>query len=231
MLRRVLAGSLACSLGGMLLTAAPALAAVPHTVLPGESLWSISAANGLTVAHAGGLQRPCGGRGPDRGSEHQRAHLSGWTLAAAPVAADARAIPAPGMSPVPSPYGDLYLTPAAAQAWNAMRSEALSVYGIDLYPGGPASAFRTYAQQAAALSGIPRRVRRARQPARHLLARAGHGRGRANARDALGDRPDRLEIRLGEGPRARRVVARRLHRRRLRPVQAGVRAGCCRPTP
>jgi hypothetical protein len=55
---------------------------------------------------------------------------------------------APGMSPVPSPFGDLYLTPAAALSWNAMRSEALSVYGVDLYPGGPASAYRTYAQQA-----------------------------------------------------------------------------------
>ena len=52
------------------------------------------------------------------------------------------------MGAIPSPYGDLYLSPAAAQAWNAMRSEALNVYGIDLYPGGPASAFRTYAQQA-----------------------------------------------------------------------------------
>jgi LAS superfamily LD-carboxypeptidase LdcB len=28
-----------------------------------------------------------------------------------------------------------------------MRAEAMSVYGIDLYPGGPLSAYRTYAQQ------------------------------------------------------------------------------------
>ena len=46
--------------------------------------------------------------------------------------------PAPGMGHVPSPYGELHLIPAAADAWNAMRAEALSAYGIDIYPGGPA---------------------------------------------------------------------------------------------
>jgi LAS superfamily LD-carboxypeptidase LdcB len=55
---------------------------------------------------------------------------------------------APGMATIPSPYGDLPLQPAAADAWNRMREEALSVYGIDLYPGGPLSAYRTYEQQA-----------------------------------------------------------------------------------
>ena len=29
-----------------------------------------------------------------------------------------------------------------------MRSEALGAYGTDIYPGGPASAYRTYQQQA-----------------------------------------------------------------------------------
>jgi hypothetical protein len=56
--------------------------------------------------------------------------------------------PAPGMGHVPSPYGELHLTPAAAEAWNAMRAEALSGYGTDIYPGGPLSAYRTYGQQA-----------------------------------------------------------------------------------
>lgn len=57
--------------------------------------------------------------------------------------------PAPGMGHVPSAHGQLHLTPAAADAWNAMRQEALEVYGIDLHPGGPVSAHRTYEQQAA----------------------------------------------------------------------------------
>jgi len=50
---------------------------------------------------------------------------------------------------IPSPYGVLHLAPAAADAWNAMHAEALRTYGIDLYPGGPLSAYRTYAQQDA----------------------------------------------------------------------------------
>jgi LAS superfamily LD-carboxypeptidase LdcB len=56
--------------------------------------------------------------------------------------------PAAGMGDIPSPYGVLHLVPAAADAWNDMRAEALRTYGIDIYPGGPLSAYRTYAQQA-----------------------------------------------------------------------------------
>jgi len=37
------------SLIAMLITAAPASAAAPHTVQPGETLWSIAAANNLTT--------------------------------------------------------------------------------------------------------------------------------------------------------------------------------------
>jgi LysM repeat protein len=146
MLRRVLAGSLACSLGGLCLAAGPALAAVPHTVLPGESLWSISVANGLTVRTVAAYNGLAENAGLIAGATINVPAV-GEGVAEAPATA-MTAVPAPGMSPVPSPYGELYLTPAAAQSWNAMRSEALSVYGVDLYPGGPASAYRTYAQQA-----------------------------------------------------------------------------------
>ena len=31
--------------------------------------------------------------------------------------------------------------------WNAMREASLNTYGIDLYPAGPFSAYRSYAQQ------------------------------------------------------------------------------------
>jgi LysM repeat protein len=58
-------------------------------------------------------------------------------------------VSAPGLGHVPSPWGELHLDPAAADAWNAMRQESLEVYGIDLYPGGPISAYRTYEQQTA----------------------------------------------------------------------------------
>lgn len=41
--------ALALALSACAVTAAPAAAAVPHTVAPGESLWSIAAANGFTT--------------------------------------------------------------------------------------------------------------------------------------------------------------------------------------
>jgi LysM repeat protein len=144
MLRRAIGASLACSIGSALLATGSALAAVPHTVLPGESLWSISVANNLsvhTVAAYNGLSLD--------------APLLVGTTVYVPTAAEAGfpaavapTTQAPGMATIPSPYGDLPLQPAAADAWNRMREEALSVYGIDLYPGGPMSAYRTYEQQA-----------------------------------------------------------------------------------
>jgi LysM repeat protein len=45
------------------------------------------------------------------------------------------------------PAGSFYLAPGAAESFQAMREASLATYGIDLYPGGPLSAFRTYAQQ------------------------------------------------------------------------------------
>jgi murein DD-endopeptidase MepM/ murein hydrolase activator NlpD len=71
---------------------------------------------------------------------------SGYTTDAASLT---QVVSAPGMGHVPSPWGELHLLPAAADAWNAMRQESLQVYGIDIYPGGPISAYRTYEQQAA----------------------------------------------------------------------------------
>ena len=53
-------------------------------------------------------------------------------------------------SPVPCPScpsGEAYLSSNAAANWNAMRQASLSQYGIDLYPGGPLSAYRSYGQQ------------------------------------------------------------------------------------
>jgi LysM repeat protein len=155
----------ACAVSGALLSNSSAVAATPHVVQPGETLWSISAANNLTtrtVAVYNGL------------SENAMV-VQGTTIYVPTVAEGAAALasgtpgvepsstgtarggggpapttvaPAPGMGHVPSPYGQLHLAPAAAEAWNAMRTEALNVYGTDIYPGGPASAYRTYAQQA-----------------------------------------------------------------------------------
>jgi hypothetical protein len=171
MFPRAIAGWLACSIGGLLASSA-ALAAAPHTVLPGETLWSISAANNLTtrtVAVYNGLPEtaqllvgttvyvPTVQEGaaalasgaltvaPTTSSPGQGTGATGTPEAAISTTTIA---PAPGMGHVPSPYGELHLLPSAADAWNAMRAEALSAYGTDIYPGGPVSAYRTYEQQS-----------------------------------------------------------------------------------
>jgi LysM repeat protein len=164
---------MACAIGAGLLASPAALAAAPHSVLPGETLWSISAANNLTartVATYNGLpenaQLLVGTTIYVPTVEEGAAALASGTPAVAPPATNGAAVgtapagtleaetvttttvPAPGMGHVPSPYGELSLIPAAADSWNAMRAEASSVYGINIYPGGPVSAYRTYAQQS-----------------------------------------------------------------------------------
>jgi LysM repeat protein len=156
-----------------LLACSSAEAAVTHVVAPGETLWSISAANNLTtrtVAVYNGLPEDAAliegttievptveegaaaiATGTAAASPSEAAG-DGETTATAPPTTSATSegeIPAaPTMGHVPSPWGELHLAPAAADAWNAMRQESLEVYGVDLYPGGAASAYRTYDQQA-----------------------------------------------------------------------------------
>jgi hypothetical protein len=169
---RAVARGVGCAIGATLLASSGALAALPHTVQPGETLWSISAANNLTtrtVAVYNGLPEtasvalgttiyvPTVQEGaaalatgapavaPPPGTTPAPVNTA---AAPAPAPSTTAIAPAPGMGHIPSPYGELHLLPAAADSWNAMRAEALSAYGTDLYPGGPASAFRTYAQQS-----------------------------------------------------------------------------------
>jgi murein DD-endopeptidase MepM/ murein hydrolase activator NlpD len=144
-----------------LAAAANAQAAAPHLVQPGETLWSISAANNLTtrtVAAYNGLpedaQLVAGqtievptvseGAAALAGSASSTAAAS----TAVPVTAPAPAAPASWLLPVWTPSGTVYLASYAATAWNAMREESLRLYGQDLYPAGPYSAYRTYDQQA-----------------------------------------------------------------------------------
>jgi LysM repeat protein len=153
--------------------ASGAKASVPHVVQPGETLWSISAANNFTtrtVAAFNGLAEDAyvieGSTIQIPTVEEGAAELAEAGVApGAPTdpaaAAPAAPVPAPtggppppapgstyGLAHIPSPYGELYLEPAAAAAWMMMREEALATYGVDLYPDGPVSAFRTYEQQA-----------------------------------------------------------------------------------
>ena len=103
-----------------------------HTVVAGETLSSIGAANGVTVADlaaANGLD--------------PAAYLIVGTTLSIPAASASTA----GMGHIPSPSGELHLEPAAAESWNAMRDDSIANYGVDLYPAGPASAYRTTEQQ------------------------------------------------------------------------------------
>jgi LysM repeat protein len=172
-IRAVVAGGLAVAAA---VASAPlsASAAVPHTVSPGETLWSIAAANNLTtrtVAAFNGvsedaqvvvgqtIQVPTVDEGAVALASAPAAALPAAPAPAAPAPAEPAPPPettaqssgipsAPGMGHIPSPWGGLHLTPAAAEAWNAMREEALNVYGVDLVPAGPMSAYRTHDQQA-----------------------------------------------------------------------------------
>ncbi len=165
----------------MLLGTAAALAAgapaasasAPHVIQPGETLWSVSAANNLTtrtVAAFNGLPEDAQvivGQTIDVPTVDEGAAA----LATVPVAPDPAVAPAeptaapaapadpapppgmiapaPGMGHIDSPWGQLHLDPAAATAWNAMADAAMQQFGIDLHPGGTVSAYRTYEQQAA----------------------------------------------------------------------------------
>ncbi len=118
-----------------------------HVVATGETLSGIAAANGITteaLAAANGIS-------VDAlliaGTTIQVPGATGSTTPAAPAAAPATA-PTSWVAPVYSPYGTTYLASNAAAAWNSMRDAALTQYGVDLYPAGLLSAYRTYEQQA-----------------------------------------------------------------------------------
>jgi LysM repeat protein len=158
---------IACGLAAATLTmTSPADAATPHVVQPGETLWSIAAANNFTtrtVAAFNGLaedaplvegstvQIPTIEEGA--GALAAAGITPGAPTEPAAVAAPTGGPPAPapgstyGLGHVPSPWGELHLAPAAADSWNAMREESLATFGVDLYPAGPVSAFRTTEQQ------------------------------------------------------------------------------------
>lgn len=106
-----------------------------HVVVAGESLWSVATANGLSVeslAAANGLSS-------------DSYLIIGQTISI--PAGGAAASSTAGLGHIPSPHGDLHLDPAAADSWNSMRQDSIANYGVDLYPEGPASAFRTPEQQ------------------------------------------------------------------------------------
>ncbi|HEX6116253.1 MAG TPA: D-alanyl-D-alanine carboxypeptidase family protein [Solirubrobacterales bacterium] len=163
-MRRVGAGVF---FGTALLVTSPASAAVPHVVQPGETLWSIAAANNLTtrtVAAYNGIAEdaqvalgetidvPTVDEGAatlaTAGTETTTAPAApaaDTTTAAAPASGEI--VPAPGMGHISSPWGELHLDPAAAESWSRMAAAAREQFGVELYPGGTMSAYRTAEQQ------------------------------------------------------------------------------------
>lgn len=148
--------------------APPAGAAVTHTIQPGETLSGIAAANGLTaealaawngipgdhlVIAGASLSVPTpeeaglAATGPAATTATTDPAGTATDPAAAGSAAPATVAPATWLGAIPSPWGDLYLDAGAAAAWNAMREASLAGYGVDLYPAGPLSAYRSSTQQ------------------------------------------------------------------------------------
>ncbi len=119
-----------------------------HIVTPGESLSSIAGANGLSPATLAA----------DNGLSPDALLLIGQTINV-PTSSGTTTISVGAPPPQEQPYwtspvycpscpsGEAYLASNAAAAWDAMRQGSLRDFGIDLYPGGPFSAYRSYAQQ------------------------------------------------------------------------------------
>ncbi len=135
-----------------LATSTPAHGAVAHVVVPGETLTGIAAVNGLSAADVAAWN----------GLPADYFVIAGETInipsfAEAGVVDPAVAVadPAPpaaapvyGLATITGPMGSVQLDSAAAVAFESMRADSLAQFGIDLFPDGSLSGYRTYEQQA-----------------------------------------------------------------------------------
>jgi LysM repeat protein len=127
---------------------------ISHTVQPGESLSSVAAANGIsadTLAAANGISSDA------LLISGQQITIPASSTGGSPVTTTSSATSSAPPEEHPSwtspiycpscPNGEAYLSSNAAYNWNLMRQASLDTYGIDLYPAGPLSAYRSYGQQ------------------------------------------------------------------------------------
>jgi LysM domain/D-alanyl-D-alanine carboxypeptidase len=131
--------------------AAPAGASVAHVVVAGESLSSVAAVNGLStesLAAFNGLSSESwlyeGQTIQIPSADEAAATGTSTTTSSAPAASSSYY----GMATISGPLGSVQLDAAAASAWESMRAAALSGYGVDLYPAGTLSGYRTWEQQS-----------------------------------------------------------------------------------
>ena len=134
-------GAAALASAGTSASAASATGA-DHLVQPGESLWSIATANGITVQEVASFN----------GLAEDALLIAGETIqvptASSGTASGTTVDPSTGLAYLWSPEGSVPLDPAAAASFEQMRQASLSQFGIDLYPAGLLSGYRTYEQQA-----------------------------------------------------------------------------------
>jgi len=126
-------------------SSSPSGTTASHVVAPGESLWSIASASGLSVETLAA----------NNGLPADSLLLIGQTIEV-PASSSSASTTGGGPPPLSPPYwtspiycpcGDVYLASNAAAAWESMRQESLRLYGMDLYPDGTLSGYRSYAQQ------------------------------------------------------------------------------------
>ena len=179
-----------------LATSTPAHGAVAHVVVPGETLTGIAAVNGLSAADVAAWN----------GLPAEYFVIAGETIYVPSLAeagvvdpalladpAAPAAAPVYGLATISGPMGSVQLDSAAAVAFESMRADSLAQFGIDLFPDGSLSGYRTYEQQAYLydlfLSG-PGRPRT--RPGHRPRARDRHRPLRSV--DANGRRPDRAQL-------------------------------------
>jgi LysM repeat protein len=123
---------------------------VSHTVIPGESLSSIAAANGLSYIDLASYN---GVSSDSLLYTGQTIQVPSGTSSVSTTSTSATSSgPPPSdvpywVAPIYCPCGTVYLASNAAAAWEQLRQASLSTYGIDIYPAGTLSGYRSYAQQ------------------------------------------------------------------------------------
>jgi LysM repeat protein len=130
-----------------------ASASVSHTVLEGETLSGIAAANGIStesLASWNGISADTYviiGQTLSVPSAEDLG-ISTTTTTSTSSTGEPASVPASWTTQIYSPLGAAYLASNAAYNWELMRQAGLATYGIDIYPAGSLSAYRTYDQQA-----------------------------------------------------------------------------------